>query len=487
MKNFNFVAIIIAIVAPFVKLFPAWALKYTKRTNRFAEKFQISAIKEENYLLKHPQSAAWVGERIWHLQTRKYMFGLRDTRPELFDAFICNIDNPIVFDAAYEIVPEEAIKVKGYTLDSNRVIKACNDNVNYLYILEGKQPQSFTVDLVRRLAENRQQVYFSYLFSKSRWEKLAELDVVLFEQIEKNETAQTCLSFLLKLKDYKPNLSAEQLSSLALRNSFKDWCNKANPFVVADKMANYWAEEQNLIAINDLLRRVIKTKACPERDDTARRLLHIQSPEGNVYYADSLHLMLNRGIACPLAFNFLLDQDDEANVDLNLSLCIIHELLGKILEQDFERFNEKQKNRLLIALAKNSILSNRMLEKAPNETTKRELLDFLEEQAQAKWFIPRLGGHITEDNIRIIENYYKTGKLYGKIQDMTFKDQRWGDIFVTHNWYDDEHKLKLMQSVFIAEILKFMQKYGITQAQFEALLTGPKANLAPEAKLYLKK
>ena len=44
-----------------------------------------------------------------------------------------------------------------------------------------------------------------------------------------------------------------------------------------------------------------------------------------------------------------------------------------------------------------------------------------------------------------------------------------------------------MQSVFIAEILKFMQKYGITQAQFEALLTGKNANLAPEAKLYLKK
>lgn len=487
MKNFSFTAIIIAIVAPIVKLFPAWALKYTKRTNRFAQKFQLSAIAEESYLLKHPQSEVWVGERIWHLQTRKYMFGLRDTRPELFEAFINNINNGTIFDAAYEIAPEDAVKAKGYTLDSARVIKACDDNEKYLYILAEKQPQSFTAEVIRRLGKNRQEAYFSYLFSKSRWKELAELDVVLFEQFEKNETAQNCLSFMLRQKDYKPNLSAEQLSSLSLRDVFKYWCKNANPFVVAEKMINYWAEEQNLIAINDLLRRVIKTKACPERDDTARRLLHIQSPEGNVYYADSLHLMLNRGIACPLAFKFLLDQDDEANVDLNLSLCIIHELLGKILKQDFERFNEKQKNRLLIALAKNSILSKEMLEKAPNETTQRELLDILEEQAQAKWFIPRLGGHITADDIRIIENYYKTGKLYGKIQDMTFKDQRWVDIFVTHNWYDDEHKLKLMQSVFIAEILKFMQKYGITQAQFEALLTGKNANLAPEAKLYLKK
>lgn len=484
MKIFDFMALFIAIVAPIVKKFPTWAVKYTKNTNPYAEVFQLSAAEEEKYLLTHPHSAEWIGLRRWHLQTRKYFFKNKHAHPEIFEAFMRYINNNIVYDAAYEFVPEDAVKAKSYTLDTNRVIKACNDNINCLYILADKQPQTFSVSAVRELRDDVKEAYFSYLFTKCRWEKLMELDVVLFEEIAKSKIAESCLSFIMGLKDYTPRLSPEQLATLG--DKFERWC-EANPFVVADKMANYWAEEQNLIAINDLLRRVIKTKACPERDDTARRLLHIQSPEGNVYYADSLHLMLNRGIACPLAFKFLLDQDDEANVDLNLSLCIIHELLGKILKQDFECFNEKQKNRLLIALAKNSILSKEMLEKAPNETTQRELLDILEEQAQAKWFIPRLGGHITADDIRIIENYYKTGKLYGKIQDMTFKDQRWVDIFVTHNWYDDEHKLKLMQSVFIAEILKFMQKYGITQAQFEALLTGKNANLAPEAKLYLKK
>ncbi len=483
MKNFNFVAIIIAIVAPFVKLFPAWALKYTKRTNRFSEKFQISAIKEENYLLKHPQSAAWVGERIWHLQTRKYMFGLRDTRPELFDAFICNIDNPIVFDAAYEIVPEEAIKVKGYTLDSNRVIKACNDNVNYLYILEGKQPQSFTVDLVRRLAENRQQVYFSYLFSKSRWEKLAELDVVLFEQTKKSETAESCLSFLMGRQDYTPNLSPEQL--ITLGDKYEKWCQNANPINVANKMATYWANIQDFQAIDKLLHRVLETEASQKRDDLARELLKM-IPEDVSYYADDIILLLDFGIACPFAFKYLFNKAT-ANVDFNLDLCIEQKVENRISIRDFERFNVKQKEKLLIALAKDDVLSQTMLEKAPNIATKKELLDILEEKAQLKWFQPLLGGYITEDNIRIIENYYKTGKLYGKIQDMTFNDQRWVDIFVTHNWYDDEHKLKLMQCVFIAEILKFMQKYGITQAQFEALLTGKNANLAPEAKLYLKK
>ena len=486
MKNFSFTAIIIAIVAPIVKLFPAWALKYTKRTNRFAQKFQLSAIAEESYLLKHPQSEVWVGERIWHLQTRKYMFGLRDTRPELFEAFINNINNGTIFDAAYEIAPEDAVKAKGYTLDSARVIKACDDNEKYLYILAEKQPQSFTAEVIRRLGKNRQKAYFSYLFSKSRWKELAELDVVLFEQFEKNETAQNCLSFMLRQKDYKPNLSAEQLSSLSLRDVFKYWCKNANPFVVAEKMINYWAEEQNLIAINDLLRRLIKTEACPERDKLARKLLQIQSPEANVHYADSLHSLLECGIACPLGFKFLLDCEDVTKVDLNLSLCIVHKVENKILKQDFERFNDKQKERLLIASAEDGLLSKEMLNQAPNETIKKVLLDILEDNAQAKWFEPQLGYSPKAESIKILENYFKTGKIYGTLQDLTFRDYRWVQIFIERNWYDEPHKLKLVQSVFVPQIQFFMQNYGITQAQFEALLTSRNAPLAPEAKLYLK-
>lgn len=482
-KNSKVLAIIIAIIAPIVKLFPSWALKYTKRTNRFAQKFQLAAIAEESYLLKHPQSEVWVGERIWHLQTRKYMFGLRDTRPELFDAFICNIDKQVVFDAAYEIVPEEAIKAKGYTLDSERVIKACKDNINYLYILADKQ--SFFADTVRELDENCQEAYFSYLFSKSRWKELAELDVVLFEQFEKNETAKNCLSFLLRQKDYKPNLSAEQLSSLALRDVFKEWCNKANPFVVAEKMINYWAEEQNLIAINDLLRRVLRTEACFERDRLARELMQMQSPMANVYYADSLRSLLEHGIACPWAFSFLQDQKDEANVNLNLRLCIADGLQGKILKRDFDRFNDKQKERLLLSMAQKDCLSKEMLDKAPNETIRAELLNILEEKAQTKWFEPQLHYSIKEESIKILDNYFKTGKIYGALQDLTFKDVNWVKTFAEQNWYDDEHKIVLMKSKFEPVILSFMQKYGITQTQFEALLTSPNAHLAPQAKLYL--
>ena len=90
MKNSKFVAIIIAVVAPIVKWFPSWALKYTKRSNKYAKKFQLSAVDEEKFLLKHPQSAEWIRERIWHLQTRKYFFEQKNSQPALFEALISN-------------------------------------------------------------------------------------------------------------------------------------------------------------------------------------------------------------------------------------------------------------------------------------------------------------------------------------------------------------------------------------------------------------
>lgn len=484
MKNFSFTAIVIAIVAPFIKLFPAWALKYTKKSNKYAEKFQLSVIEEEKYLLKHPQSAAWVVERIWHLQTRKYFFKPNDIRPELLEIFISDITNGTIFDAAYEIVPMEAIRAKSYTLDAERIIKVCNDNVNCLYTLADKQPQSFTVDVVRRLAPNCQEAYFSYIFTKCQWEKLIELDIVLFDEAKKNEVAQNCLSFLMGLKNYQPNLSAEQLSTLG--DKFEKWCQHADPFIIAQKMAGYWCKNKDFQAIDRLLDRLLEIEDSSKRNDWARELLKM-IPADTAYYANNLILLLNCGIACPFAFEHLFDQKDTANIDFNLELCIGQKLEGKIPERIFELLTIQQKEKLLIALAEDSMLSKEMLAQAPNNRTTQKLLNILEEKAQIKWFKPLLGCFINEESVKILENYFKTGKIYGTLQDLTFRDNKWVHIFVEHNWYDKKHKLKLMQSIFVDEILNFMQKYGITQTQFEALLTGENAHLAPKAKLYLEK
>ncbi len=481
MKNSQFVAIIIAIVTPIVKLFPAWALKYTKKSNKYAEKFQLSAIEEKKYLLKHPQSAAWVVERIWHLQTRKYFCKPNDIRPELLEIFISVINNGTIFDVAYEIVPMDAIRAKSYTLDAERIIKVCNDNVNYLYILADKQPQSFTVDVVKKLASNRQEAYFSYLFTKCNWEKLMELDIILFEEAKKSKVAESCLSFLMGLNDYQPNLSAEQLTTLG--DKFEEWCQKANALLVIQRMTEYWQEHKDFQHIFNMLKRLTKVEASQKRNDIAQSLLKILPPDLS---EESIYLLLENGIACPSAFKFLLDKKDEININYNLSLCISQNVEGKIVNSAFERFSIEQKRTLLSALANDGILSKEMLNKAPNETIKKELLMILEEKAQIKWFKPLLRSAFGEQDINILENYYKQGKIYKALQDLTFQDSRWVEIFVKHNWYDNKHTLMLMQSVFIDNILEFIKRYGVTQEQFEALLTGTNAHLAPQARLFLK-
>lgn len=484
MKNSKFVAIIIAVFAPIVKLFPSLAMKFTKRSNRFAEKFQLSAIAEESYLLKHPQSEVWVGERIWHLQTRKYMFGLRDTRPELFEAFINNINNGIIFDAAYEIVPEEAIKAKAYTLDAERVIKVCNDNVNYLYILVNKQPQSFTVEVVKKFNKEAKETFFYYLFTNIKWKELAAFDQLLFNDMKKNENFKSYMVFLLSQKYYEPNLSAEQLSSLEI--DFENWCQNGNPLIVAEKMVAYWKEKKIFQHLFKLLGRLLHLPVSQCQKDMAFEILN--SLRTSEFYAKSVIALVSYGFACPQDFGVLLD-GDQSNlwVEKNLDLCITQNVKERISFEDSERFDEAQKEKLLVALAQEDCLSLWRLSKISNAKLKQKLLDVLEERAQLKWFQSILDQGPKKDNLHILENCQKTGKIYGAVQSFTFKDDKWVHVFVEHNWYDTKHQLQLMQSRFSDSIINFIQKYGITQTLFEALLVGPCSYLAPKAKLYLEK
>ena len=475
----------ISIAAPIVKLFPCWAMLYTLKSNPYAQKFQLSAKREikllENMSLLHTNE---VNDRIWHKETLLYGFQSKRDNPELFQLMINCINNASLFDMAYKIAPEDALKTKGYTLDANRVVMACNDNVDYLYILVDKQPQSFTVEVVRKLNSKAKNAFFSYVFTKAMWNKLAEIDVVLFEEEKKCGAARGCLSFLLNQKNYLPNLSPEQLSTLG--DNFKSWCEKADVFIVADKMAGYWKQNQDFEAIHLLLCRMFSTESSSIRNDKVRALLQML-PTDISYYRDDLSLALDSGIACPRAFKFLLDFNDDVNVNYNIALCIKQKIEVKISQADFERFNDKQKKKILIALAKDGLLSQELLAEVSDSSTKTELLNILEEKAQIKWFEPLLQRPIQDADVRILDNFYKLKKISGALQDLTFKNGDWVQKFVEMNWYDDKHIIALLQGSYIAHIRQYMKKYGLTQAQFEALLTSKNADLAPQAMLFLRK
>lgn len=485
MKNFKFAAILIAIIAPIVKLFPSWALKYTKRSNKYVAKFQLSAKKEIEFFLKNYQThlfknKSWFLERIWRRETRLYALELEDS--PLFRIFIDDIRTAEEFDAAYETAPEEAIKAKGYTLDAERVVKACNDNVNYLYILANKQPQSFTVEVVKKFNSKSKEAYFSYLVTNAQWKKLAELDVVLFAEIKQNELAQCCFRLLLDRKDYVPDLTAEQLSSL---ESFEKWCQNGDTLVVADKMTSYWKEKKDFQALFKLLGRLLQLRASQYQKDMAFEILN--SLRTSEFYAKAVMALVSYGFACPQDFGILLDGDQSKLwVEKNLDLCLAQDVKARISFEDSERFDEAQKEKLLVALAEDDCLSLWRLSKISDAKLKQKLLVVLEERAQLKWFQSVLDQGPKKETLHILENCQKTGKIYGAVQSFTFKDEKWVHVFVEHNWYDAKHQLQLMQSQFSDSITNFIQKYGITQPLFEALLVGPCSYLAPEVKISLK-
>ncbi len=477
MKNSKFVAIIIAVVAPIVKWFPSWALKYTKRSNKYAKKFQLSAVDEEKFLLKHPQSAEWIRERIWHLQTRKYFFEQKNSQPALFEAFISNIESRIIFDVAYKIAPEEAIKSKSYTLDADRVIKACNDNVNYLFSLADKQPQSFTVDLVRKLSKDRQDAYFSYLFTKCQWDKMAAFDVLFFEDVQKNENAKNCLSFLLYRKSYYPNLSPEQLSSLG--DEFEQWCQHADVKLVLEKMTDFWKKNKNFSALFNAMQRITG-----KNQNLLLPLLQILRQ--SEYYLQTVELLLQKGIACPHDFAVLIAAKSEL-IKQNVELCIFNKLTQYIDLQDIEKLDYELKVRILTEQAENGCLSFKSLQTVKDVALRKKLTEILENNAQVSWFksLPdQLNDDVLEQALSTIEKYAEKKALCSGIQDLSLQKSYWANVFATRKWYDEAHILKLlMYCSFDSVVQNFLRENKLSQEQYEALLAGPNAALSMEAQL----
>ena len=70
---------------------------------------------------------------------------------------------------------------------------------------------------------------------------------------------------------------------------------------------------------------------------------------------------------------------------------------------------------------------------------------------------------------------------------MSFSYPVWTMVFVENQFYDEKHILKLMQRGDKDAIAAFAQKNGLTQEQYTALLFGPRAALAPQLEMYLKK
>ncbi len=483
-KNF-FKQMFISAVAPFVKkLFPMEAIKHTLKSNPYAPYFCLLHKKEMEvlrriYRVTDKDELKWLSLHLWRPETR--IACLKDVN--LWQIFIDDICNSDEFKAAYNNVQDKAIATcSKYTLSKDDVVTVCNDDAVNIKLLLKKQPESFTLDVVRKLRPSARACMFHALFVAVNLKHLQSLDTILYQDASSEiedckKTAKGCLNFLLSWEKYTPNLEPKQLANLP---GYKGWEEKANPVVVVSKMAKYWQKSMQYDKMEDFAKKLVK-EGSKDAIGEAKRLVDIL-PAGEQKTV-VIKMLINHGIAMPQYVGYFFQKGNILITELNLDLCRHQHMMGFIPRKNIEALPEKYQEPILIALAKEDILPQEMFDKASSEL-KAKLFDILEENAQMKWF----GEFCTKaPDTLATAKLDKLRKISGGIQDMALKTSSWAEVFARSGFFDAPHVIKLLQSNYRNAILAFAEKHGLTKEQYTAMLFGKQADLAPSLEPYIKK
>ncbi len=467
----------ISAVAPIVKLFPCWAMKYTLRVNDYADYFQLSHKREMKILSKLPQSE-WVKARIWSPETREACLASQDK----YHYFLDEIFSSKEFWVAYnnELTRERAIRCKTYTLSGGDIIQVCNETCGFVDLLWYKQPHSFSPEVANKLSAEAVGRLLIFLNADKAFEIAAKLDKLLLQNIKENNSnaemsAKVLQLILMDYPQYKPTIEPAELMKL---EGFNQWLAKADVMVVADKMSNHLKNIGRFDLLFQLLVRALKAKQISK----AKEIFALIAKSSNCYSA-AVTKMVEAGIAMPKDFSCKLS--DEVK-DKNLRLCQIEHLLGLIPEKDYSSLSENQKEWLLYALARTGKLSQQQLDTA-SPKVKQNLLDILEEEAQLSWFKEIV---VFEQNGRKYENIQtikNLAKISAGLQAATFSFYAWQYVFADNGFYNNDYSLELLKRGTENAVKIFAEKQGLTPEQYEALLLGKNNSLAPELRRYIKK
>lgn len=483
-KNF-FKGIVISIVAQFVKLFPMWAIKHTLKSNHYAPYFCLSHKKEMEVLRRiynttqNIDDLKWLSLHVWRVDTR--IACLKDSK--LWQIFIDDICNSYEFKAAYNNVYDKAIAAcTKYTLSKDEVVKVCEHDAVNIKLLLKKQPESFTPDVVKNLRPCTRACVFHELLVAVDREKLQTLDTILYQDSSSGwedvaKIAKGCLSLLLCWEKYVPNLEPKQLVALS---DYATWERNGNPVVVASKMAEYWRQGCNFEKIANFAQKLAKKEAI-DAINAAKRL--VEMLPGGELKMKTLKTLIKHDIAMPKYLGYFFKAGDMTALDNNLALCQDQHVVSYIPRWDIEILSKKYQEKILIALTAENKLSQELFDKASPEI-KAKLFDILEENAQRRWFQTRISYIPVPSDVDKIKTWRK---ISATAQEMSFSYPVWTMVFVENQFYDEKHILKLMQRGDKDAIAAFAQKNGLTQEQYTALLFGPRAALAPQLEMYLKK
>ena len=493
MKTKNLKEMIISVIAVVVKLFPSLALKFTKKTNPYAEYFMLSHKNEMKLLsmLKGTmeEHLAFVSARLWQPQTKEMIL----KKGEWTYFFLDEIKNKEEFDWMYNNPHTEyrANKLeqffksnKFYTLNLEQAIQVANDPMLVAFVAEN-QKDLFAKKIAPQINSYSFSVYITKMVKNGKMKKLEELDVLMFRNRNSSseslrETIKRAFAFLFSSFDYEPNLSGA--SVLSLNDLSEPWVYGANPFIVAKICLSHFAKHHCTQEIEGLVRRMIEYKASqPNAEVEIADALPYCAFDREFYQKMAALIIKKNNIACPREFPRLVIMAPDFEYT-NIQNCIKSNVLRNLPVKDFDYIRAAYKEDVLIALAKSGALDGSLLHGITTELHQK-LIEILDENAQTEWLNTRLHHSPNGDDIDIL----KGGKIYTKTQDLTFQDSGWVDCFVDNHFYDEDHICMLLNSNLINIIKQFILKDGLTQKQYEFLLFSNNKNLAPWAKLYVKK
>ena len=481
MTHKNFSERIISVVSPVVKLFPAWALRYTKKDNPYAKYFLLSHKREMRILSKTPSYRFLrMAEHRWRPETR--LKCLKDEK--LWKLFVDEIRNSEEFYAAFnnEAARNRAVACKSYTLSDKELVVVCNSDGNFVYQLLKKQPETLTEKVVRKLNNTALCLLFNELVISVNYKMLQQLDLVLYEKSsdsakDVSKSAMAALNLLMHWDAYCPNLSPKQLIMLP---KYMAWVNLADPLVVADKMVDYWLNGCHHEPLKKLALRLAES-GCK-----SAKIARAQDIAAQLPTAQSIALVntfIEAGIACPRFFRLLRANNLNDLVEWNLKLCCAQYCVRQIPIAEIEELPEELKKQALVALASEENLPQKLFETAAPEL-KEKLFAIIEENAQVSWFLPRVERKPEDKVVDVLKGMRK---ISGRVQDMSLTYPCWAEIFAAEGFYDDEHIIKLLQSKNYHAIWKLVQKQGLTHEQYTAMLFGPLSAQAPQFEAYVKK
>lgn len=504
--------------AAIVKLFPTWAMRFTKRSNPNAYLFLLPLEKDIEMIEKGYN----IKERIWSKEARVFAFKnqahpnwfaeiLRTS--EEFDALLAN-GHAEVMERKEAI--NAVISQKQYTLSEAQAIKVCivferikygNEAVKNLFLFQSQkltpkllngltwiQIHALADEIIKNgnVSKTLSSETISYLIQKCG--NVRPLDELQLQQKsikpERLDTFGNKVAKIVRMLINEKYIFTHQDIPALDENLLESWICSVAPIKAFGPLQTAWLAKRELDkAMKSLWLRAKISQDCV----LLRRFFSCYWHYCNEGYMEAISYMLKDiSVACPEEFYYLRMSDADELYRLNFELCLKAGVLGDVSFPEAKFFSEENYAAYLIERAKAEKLSQQEFKTVTDFALKEKIRAILAEKAQVAWVKDAARLLVKNSSMpQIIEqqNEYKKilkeTKLCSESQLTLFS----AGILVLYSAYhrcnEDVFQTLIKESgndVFWEEYIK---KQKITLKEYDMLLTSPYKHLAVIAKNYI--